>query len=598
MPLPATLPPAEELPPELREGAALVRREADEALAHRFDLLGSGPTELGPEIDWHTDFKSGARWPPRWFQDVRAVVAGAGADPKVPWDLSRGHQLLALGRAAALFGEERYAAELESQLGSWLEANPPGSGINWANPMEVALRATNWAWAVSALRGHRRLDPELEREVVRSLQVHGRHVAANLEGSPYLRSNHFLADVLGLLVLGAALAGDPRSGRWKRRAQAWLEREILLQTGADGVGFEASLGYHGLALEIFLIAWWTAAFAGAPMSRRYEERLRRMVDVSLAVRGPGGRIPAFGDADDGRVLPAGSRRGSTHDHLLWAAAGLLGTPRPGGGDPSPEVAWNFGLDAWARAREAPAPRRPRSRAFREGGVFVLAGDAARAVVRCGGVGQNGNGGHAHNDLLSYELSYDRPVVVDPGTYVYTADPEARNRFRSTAAHSTVTVDDEEINPIAPGELFRLRQLARPSVLRWEPGDARTTFAASHDGYRRLASGVVHERRFELESSSGELSVSDRLSGRGEAVARCRVHLAPGARPVAAGERAFSLCGGDVRLEFDGEGVALSVESGEFSPSYGVKEPAPVIVATVSGPLPLRFGHRFSREAGG
>jgi hypothetical protein len=34
-------------------------------LGHRFDLLGSGPTDLGSEIDWSADFKTGRRWPSR-----------------------------------------------------------------------------------------------------------------------------------------------------------------------------------------------------------------------------------------------------------------------------------------------------------------------------------------------------------------------------------------------------------------------------------------------------------------------------------------------------------------------------------------------------
>jgi hypothetical protein len=323
-----------------------------------------------------------------------------------------------------------------------------------------------------------------------------------------------------------------------------------------------------------------------------------MVDVSHAVRDPGGRVPCFGDADDGRVLPAGRERPATHDHLLWAAAALLGTDRPGDGLPSPEVAWNYGVGAWQRAREAPRAAAARSRAFRDGGIFVLAGNRGRAVVRCGDVGQNGNGGHAHNDLFSYELSYDRPVVVDPGTYVYTADPGARNRFRSTAAHSTVTVDEEEINPIRPGQLFRLRQVARPQVLSWEADDEGTRLVAAHDGYRRLPARVTHERSFELGRSSGTLAIRDRLTGTGEVVVRCRVHLAPDADPAPSSERSFELCGGDVALEFDGDGIEVTVEDGEVSPSYGVRVPAPVIVATVSGALPLRLGHRFSRRRPG
>jgi hypothetical protein len=591
-------PPAVELPEGLRGQAALVRAEADEALDHRVDLLGSGPTELGTEIDWHTDFKSGTTWPRAFYADLQVIGVGPGSDPKVPWDLSRGHQLLALARAAALFADERCAHELEQGLGSWIEANPPGVGINWVNAMEVAIRATNWAWALSTVSAYRAVDAELERKVVRSLQVHGRHIAANLEGTPYLRSNHFLADVLGLLVLGTVIDGDPQAQRWKRLALASLEREILLQVGEDGVGFEASLGYHGLALEIFLIGWWLADGSGSPLSPAYEARLRRMVEVSLAVRQPGGRTPAIGDADDGRVLPATSFRRSTHDPLLWAAAGLLGTPRPTDGEPSAEVAWNFGLQAWSRTGAAPPPPAPRSVAFRDGGVYVLATPGVHAVVRCGGVGQNGNGGHAHNDMLSYELTYDRPVVVDPGSYVYTADPVARNRFRSTASHSTVVVDGEEINPIVASELFRLRQVARPSLLRWEVDASMTSMVAAHDGYRRLDPAVVHERGFELDAASAELRISDRLTGRGTVTARCLVHLAPDTRPTAIGGHAFSLCDGAVKLEFSGDGIEVGIEPGEVSPSYGVRESAPVIVARVSGKLPLRFSHRFTRGHGG
>jgi hypothetical protein len=40
-----------------------ILHDAEDAMAHRFDLLGSGPTQLGPTIDWSRDFKSGFRWP-------------------------------------------------------------------------------------------------------------------------------------------------------------------------------------------------------------------------------------------------------------------------------------------------------------------------------------------------------------------------------------------------------------------------------------------------------------------------------------------------------------------------------------------------------
>src|SRR5918992_1387286 len=61
---------------ELERYDDLVER-ADEICAHRFDLLGSGPTDLGAEIDWHTDFKTGRRWPLR-HSSLLPVAYGDG----------------------------------------------------------------------------------------------------------------------------------------------------------------------------------------------------------------------------------------------------------------------------------------------------------------------------------------------------------------------------------------------------------------------------------------------------------------------------------------------------------------------------------------
>ncbi len=57
------------------------------------------------------------------------------------------------------------------------------------------------------------------------------------------------------------------------------------------------------------------------------------------------------------------------------------------------------------------------------------------LLRCGAVGLNGLGAHAHNDQLAIELNVDgEDWIADPGTYLYTPLPDARNRYRSVAAH--------------------------------------------------------------------------------------------------------------------------------------------------------------------
>jgi uncharacterized heparinase superfamily protein len=591
---PVHFPAARELPHELTEPAARLEAEAEQILAHKIDLLGSGVVSLGAEIDWHADFKSGYRWEPAFYADVEVTRLDDASDAKVPWELSRGHHLLTLARASRLVDDDRFVLELERQFSSWLDENPTGYGINWTNPMEVAIRAVNWIWALRTLNGRRRIDPILFARITASLQAHARHIARNLEGSPDLRSNHYLADLLGLFVLGATVTGDRRLNRHASHARRELERQIRAQVHDDGVGFEASLPYHALALEMFLVARIAADWTEVPFSDRYEARLSSMLAATRALRHPDGRLPQIGDTDSGRILPAGFDRPPSADHLLWLGAAVLGLERPTAGSPHEEVAWTLGIDAWQRARNLSEPSQPRSAAFPRGGFYVMRGARAHAVVRCGDVGQNGNGGHSHNDACSFELSYGRPFVVDCGTYVYTSDPSARNEFRSTKAHNTVIVAGNEINPLAGQGLFDLRQVARTKLEEWDDTGHSLRLVVSHDGYRRLDPPVVHRRTFELDRSTDRLSVADELLGSGRQEAMALLHLASGVTVDRLDDDSYTLRMGneEIALVFSGD-ITIEVSEAWVSDRYGQRTRAPLISASVSGELPLRFDFAFA-----
>jgi uncharacterized heparinase superfamily protein len=551
---------------------------------------------LGPQIDWHRDFKSGYLWPFVFYQDVEVTRLWDESDAKVPWELSRGHQLLALARAACLFRDEGYARELESQVESWIDQNPPGIGINWTNAMEVAIRATSWIWAAGTLETWRPLDLRTRTRMVASLQSHGRHIEANLEGGPRYRGNHFLADVLGLFVLGTALSADPQAPRWRRFARRALEREIRKQVLPDGVSFEASLPYHGLVLEMLLLARWLSAEERKPFSAGFDARLRRMLEVSRSVRHPNGRVPQFGDNDSGRILPSTRRRTPSQDHLLWLGAAVLGGMRPSEAPPSAEVPWIAGLEAWQRCTSLPGPvAKERSVTFPDGGLYVLTGGSVHVVVRCGDVGQNGIGGHGHNDALSFELSHGGvPIVVDSGTYLYTSDIRARNEFRSTAAHNTVMVNGEEINPIEPDQPFRLRQVARLRREAWEADHSQIRFVGAHDGYSRLPTPVNHRREVRVDSNWGVVEITDSLLGQGTCeTIQSFIHLTPAADASAIGSHSFLVRtpGAEMEVLYSGA-LETRVEEGWVSDSYGARERALVLVASMRGQLPATMRTRF------
>ena len=503
---------------ELDPGRGVVER-ADAVLAHRFDLLGSGPIDLGHEIDWHSDFKTGRRWPLRHGSLLRLAYSD-GSDVKVPWELSRGQHLPLLAAAHTVTGERRYLDELGAQLDSWIAANPPELGPNWASTMDVAIRAANWVAALALAAEHVAGEAWLERALA-SLLLHGRFIRTHLEWSE-ARGNHYLADVVGLLPVAALFSGSPEGRAWADWAADELVSELEHQVRGDGTAHEASTGYHRLVTELFVCGTEAVdLLVPGRLPDWYRERLGRMLEFVRDYTRPDGLAPQIGDADDGRFLPLGDYGADPRDHRHLFE------------------------------RFEPATR---SAAYPAGGYYVLRSSEAYVIVRCGDTGRHGRGGHGHNDQLSFELALGgRALVIDPGTYVYTADPVERNRFRSTRFHSTLRIDSLEQNELRDDDLFLMADRSRAEML---VSDA-TSFEGRHHGFP----GAVHTRRVELRG--GELHVRDTVESAVEHELEWTFPLAPGTED---------------RLEISAEGLDFRPEHGAYSARYGVRVPATFVRA--------------------
>ena len=147
---------------------------ADDAVARRVDLLGSGPVELGRPIDWLTDFKTGIAWPAGYAPRLDYADLGRPSDVKVPWELSRVQWLLPAGQAFLLTGDETYAAAVRDVLDEWIAANPYAWTVNWSVAMESALRILSWSWLLGALGGSESWsDAGFRARFLRTLWLHG-----------------------------------------------------------------------------------------------------------------------------------------------------------------------------------------------------------------------------------------------------------------------------------------------------------------------------------------------------------------------------------------------------------------------------------------
>jgi len=530
------------------DAARLTTQQAEKIMVHRFDLLGSGEVDLGKKIDWHTDFKNGYTWPREHHTRLTLTSPKGGFDVKVPWELSRFHHAVRLGQAYLYTQDERYSEEIVAQMRHWIAENPVGFGVNWAGPMEVAIRAVNWIWAYYLIIESKALDEKFLALWLTSLKQHGEHLVKHLENS-WPRSNHLIANLAGLSYLGILFPEFNEASRWRSAGIEPLWQELGRQINPDGMSYEASTAYHWLVTEMALGVAGLCVINNIEIPEAARARLGSMLDTLMLAARPDGTLPLIGDADDGRLVPL-----SISDNADQAAsdvrpllalgslvlerelsewAGFIDPSDRGwsvaAGDAWQAAFWTFtsdaaarytdiitqtvqrpmgaSLDDWVEARPGVRVRSRAlsrapvtlddvvgSRGFEASGLYVMRHQSYHLTIDAGGVGMDGAGGHAHNDTLSLTLdAYGRSFLVDPGSYTYTADPTERNRFRSTPYHNTLQIGKEEINPL-PDELFRLPSAANITIHHWITHYDFDMLDASHDSYKRLEPGVIHRRQ--------------------------------------------------------------------------------------------------------
>lgn len=576
---------------------------AERVLRHEFDLLGSGSCRLGPELPWHSDFKTGREWPLLYSPAIEFAELDRPSDVKVPWELSRCQHFTRLGQAYWLTRDERFAREYVAEIDDWIARNPWGHGVNWICAMDVALRAISWIWGFYFFAGSDACAPAAFRSrLLRSLYLHGEWVASHLEKGP-VNGNHFLSDAVGLVFLGSFFKRTAHGREWLRTGRTIALDEMLAQVSEDGVDFEASTAYHRLVMELFMTAYQLLRVHGETIPAAQWTRLERMAEFVDAYVKPDGLAPLVGDADDGRVQILGRQPIGDHRYLLSTSAMLFARAdfKRGAGAFHEESFWMLGpagADAFDRLTAAEAP--PVSRAFFDGGYYVLRHDATHVFIDCANVGMRGIGGHGHNDILSFELVLDgMPIVTDCGAYLYTASREWRNRFRSTAFHGTIQVDDEEVNRfIGPDFLWQLRDDAAPADVGFGRAGDHDWFRGSHLGYQRLPSPVRVTRAIAMSTREPLVAIADTLAGEGTHDVVWRFPLDPDVCAVVEGAAVRFTRDGAERWLLPAHQLPArwTLEPGWVSPSYGVRRETRVLTLRAAAQLPYRLSYLFAAAA--
>jgi Heparinase II/III-like protein/Heparinase II/III N-terminus len=564
-------------------------QRAERILAGDYDLLGYRGLRFdhaAGAIDWHVDPVHNRRAVTEFWTSVPYLDPACG-DHKIIWELNRHQHWAALGRAFWLTGDMRYRERSIAECVSWLEANPPLLGINWASMLELGLRSVSWIWALHfLLRGAHEDEVPWIVDLLLALDRQLRQIEHNL--SYYFSPNtHLLGEALALYVSGRVLPELAASDRRQTMGRRLLIEEIARQVLPDGGHCERSTHYHRYALDFYNLALAVAIATGDPASAAFEDAVTRLARAARVLADDEGRLPRIGDDDGGSLFPMAGRPTDDIRDSLAVAAALTKRPELQIGSVPEEAFWMLGhpalVPALSSLRQNGAARESatlHSTALPDTGYYVSRSARGDHLVVDGGAHGFRNGGHAHADALSMTLTVrGTPLLIDAGTGCYTIDPARRNLMRSTALHNTLVVDGRPQS--IPEGPFSWSTRAEGRVDRWISTAEFDYFEGSHDGYAPL-----EHRRHILIVPGDFVVVADLIRG-GAGVHTAAVHWHIDRRwMVVAHPRLVS-------IENAGERCQLAVPHGSLerfeadaatglgwhAPSYGLIEPAVTVRVT-------------------
>ena len=577
-------------------------RRADQVRSGCYDLLGYRELSFrsgNDPINWHLDPVHGRAAPLRFWACVPYLDPQLG-DHKIIWELNRHQHWLALGRAAWLTGDARYAASVSAELDSWMSSNPPLTGINWSSMLEIALRSISWIWTLHFLASFEQVGATTTLlDLLLGLERQLDHVARHL--SSYFSPNtHLLGEGLALYVGGRVLPELQRAPAWEQIGRDVLMREAHAQVRPDGGHAERSTHYHRYALDFYLLALAVARRTNDPVAAQFAATTSRLASFCRALADDNGRLPTMGDDDGGLLFPICGRSPVDASDSLSLAAALLDRPELAVGDPPEEVLWMLGPEAIQRDSAVRRPG-PNSHVYPDSGYGVLRDRDRLAILDAGPHGFL-NGGHAHAGALALILTVrGRALLIDPGTATYTTDSTLRDRFRSTAMHNTLVVDGRPQS--LPAGPFHWESRANGRVVLWRPGFRESSTVddrarestsmdyveAEHDGYLPL----VH-RRAVLKAPNGLWIIVDHLLGTGPHHVHAHWHFAPAWAPVPPtggtgtgyahpdGLWASFASTGRHRREFHGDAEGL----GWCAPVYGQLVPSRTVRVSETAEAPM------------
>ena len=349
----------------------------------------------------------------------------------------------------------------------WVNNNPVGKGVGW-EPYPISLRIVNWIkWHLSG--------NILSDSCILSLALQTRWLSKRIE--KHILANHLFSNAKALIFTGLFFSSK-ESEIWLNKGLKIIDDELNEQVLSDGGNFERSPMYHSIFLEDILdLINISQVYPKAIQERQVNKWIKKLSDMLRwldTMSHPDGEISFFNDSAMG-IAP------NLNELINYAQR--LGIKY---------TAYKFNTVT----------------NLSHTGYVRLTSRNAIALLDVAPIGPDYQPGHAHADTLSFELSlFGQRLLVNGGTSEYENSP-VRQYERSTKAHNTVVVNNENSSEV--WSRFRVARRAYPFDLIVKELENFVSITCSHDGYKRLFGKPIHKRNWQLFNSS--LIITDHIMG--------------------------------------------------------------------------------------
>ncbi|MBW8040406.1 MAG: heparinase [Planctomycetes bacterium] len=585
---------SDSLPKFAGQESQTVVSQADNILDNRFCYFFDKWHLLGPEPDWFFNPLTGRRAKSDLHWSEVNLSNPDFGDIKFVWEPSRFAWVYTLVRAFAATGEMKYPEKFWSLFESWLEANQPNTGPNYACGQECAIRLMAMCFALYAFARLQASSTDRKNKLITAIWVHADRIEKNIDFAISTRTNHSLTEAAGLYTAGLLFPEFDRSKRWRRLGKRVLTNEALKQIYRDGSYIQHSMNYHRLMLQDLLWVLRLAELNDASFSAELMSRCKKATCFLYQMQDEvTGHVPNYGSNDGALIVPLNSCGYLDFRPVVQAMYYMFTKKKLYEKGPWDEdLFWFFGPEA----ADAPIELCEREdAAYPVGGYYSLRNKNSWSKMRCHTYSDRpGQADMLHLDLWWRGIN----VLRDSGTYTYDCRELLYSYFVSTAAHNTITVNG--IDQMTKGPRFTWFDWTKSKLFlhcSFEEGSAKI-MQGEHYGYGHGhgKDDIVH-RRSVLSLADNSWVIVDDVLGTDKHNIRLHWQLCNAGYDLEDNSLALQTKAGPVNITVLGLAEGLKCEvlkadknrpAGWQSLYYGRYEPSPVLICSQMANLPTRL----------